>query len=148
MQAPLHFADLLPGQSWHSSGRTLTETDLTMFAMLSGDRHPIHVDAEYCKSTRFGQRLFHGTFGIAVAVAMSTELPLLMEPVVAATGIAQWKFRQPLLIGDTVHVSVEILSTRVSADGHSGVLERRLILVKQSGEVAQEGQSGLMVSLR
>lgn len=143
----LRFAELQPGQAWSSPGRTLTETDLAVFTMLTGDRHPVHADAEYCRDTRFGQRLFHGTFGIALAVAMATELPQLAEPVIAATGLERWRFREPLFIGDTVHVQVELLATRVADGGRAGLLERRLRLVKHNGAVAQEGVSGLMVSL-
>ncbi|MDH2240275.1 MaoC/PaaZ C-terminal domain-containing protein [Pigmentiphaga sp. GD03639] len=107
--ATMGFHDLRPGQTWRSTGRTLTETDLTLFAMLSGDRHPIHVDAEFAQATRYGQRLFHGTFGLTLTVAMATELPHLHEAVIAATGYTQWKFCQPLFIGDTVHVEAEIV---------------------------------------
>jgi acyl dehydratase len=142
------FASLQVGQRWRSHGRTLGESELALFTMLTGDRHPIHADAEYAKSTRFGQRLFHGTFGIAVAVAMATELPDLVEPVIAATGIDGWKFREPLFVGDTVHVEVELTATREADGGRIGVLERRLSLVKHTGAVAQEGLAGLMVSLR
>jgi acyl dehydratase len=147
VHAATRFAELAPGQTWRSAGRTLTETDLAIFAMLSGDRHPIHVDAAYAKKTPFGERLFHGTFGIAIAVAMATELPLLVEPVIAATGIEQWQFRAPLRIGDTVHVQVELLATRIVGDGRRGLLTRRLSLVRQDDEVAQQGTAGLMVSL-
>ncbi|GAA4355940.1 MaoC/PaaZ C-terminal domain-containing protein [Variovorax defluvii] len=147
MSAPLGWADLQVGQAWRSGGRTLTETELSLFAMLTGDRHPIHVDAEYSRSARFGQRLFHGTFGIAIAVAMATELPQLREPVVAATGVDGWRFLAPLFIGDTVHVEVELTGLGVPQGGKVGVLERRIRLVKQDGAVAQQGTSGLMVTL-
>ena len=147
MNTATRFAALQPGQTWQSPGRTLTETDLAVFTMLTGDRHPVHADAEYGKTTRFGQRLFHGTFGIAIAVAMATELPALAEPVIAATGIERWKFRAPLFIGDTVHVSVELVAARVADGGAVGVIERQISLVKHDGTVAQVGASGLMVSL-
>ena len=49
MSASLHFEDLAPGQVFVSTGRTVTETDLTMFSMLSGDWNPIHADAAFMR---------------------------------------------------------------------------------------------------
>ena len=55
--APAAFAALTIGQRFVSAGRTLTETDLSFSCMLSGDWHPIHADAEYCRATLGGERL-------------------------------------------------------------------------------------------
>jgi acyl dehydratase len=74
----LYFEDFEVGQSFESGGRTITETDLTFFSMLSGDWNPIHADSEFAKSTRYGQRLAHGTLGIAIATgdaARTRHLP-------------------------------------------------------------------------
>lgn len=141
----LHFSDLVAGQSWRSQGRTLGELELSMFTMLTGDRHPLHSDAVYAAASPFGHRIFHGTFGIALTVAMCTELPALHEPVVAATGISDWRFLHPLMPGDTVYAMAEIISTRVSSDGKRGLIERRLSLFNQHQQPVQQGMSGLMI---
>ena len=43
-----------------SCSKTITETDFVLFAGLSGDFNPIHIDHEYAKQTRFKQRIAHG----------------------------------------------------------------------------------------
>ena len=144
----MRFADLTAGQRFVSTGRTLTEAELAFFCMLTGDWHPIHADAEAAREMPMGRRLFHGTFGIAVTVALATRLPELVEPVIAATGLREWKFDSPLFIGDTVHAEVELLAATVTSNGRRGVVERRLSLVKHDGTIIQQGESGLMVALR
>ncbi len=63
----MYFEDFQPGQTFESTGRTITEADLTLFSMLSGDWNPIHADAEFAKGTRYGQRVVHGALGIAIS---------------------------------------------------------------------------------
>ena len=63
---PRYFEDFTVGEHFTSSGRTVTEADLTLFNMISGDWNPIHADAEFAAGTRFGQRIVHGAFGVAL----------------------------------------------------------------------------------
>lgn len=54
MNNSLDFEDLKAGEVCESIGRTITETDMTMFSMLSGDWNPIHCDQEFASKSRFG----------------------------------------------------------------------------------------------
>ena len=141
------FETLKPGQTFSSGARTLTETDLVMFCMMMGDWHAIHADEVYAKDTRIGRRMFHGTFGISLAVAQSADLLPLSNRIVAALGFKEWSFKAPLFIGDTVHTDVVISGTRVASDGRRGVISRTIRLVKQDGTLAQEGLAELLVEL-
>lgn len=143
----MHFHALAVGQQWRSEARTLGATELDLFTMLTGDRHPLHADAHFAAQSRFGGRIFQGTYGIALAVAMCTQLPNLHEPIVAATGIRDWTFRLPLMPGDTVHATAEVLEARPTRDATRGLLLRRLALVRQDGSELQSGVSGLLVEL-
>jgi acyl dehydratase len=141
------FESLKAGQTFSSSARTLTETDLVMFCMMMGDWHSIHADEEYAKETRIGRRMFLGTFGISLAIAQSADLLPLSNRIVAALGLKDWSFKAPLFIGDTVHTELVIAGTRVTSDGRRGVLSRTLRLVKHDATVAQEGLAELLVEL-
>jgi acyl dehydratase len=141
------YADLQIGDTFRGPGRTLTETDLVTFCMITGDWHAIHADAEFARGTRIGQRMFHGTFGIALAVAMSANVLTLRNPVIAALGIREWSFKAPLFIGDTVHLELEITDKKVTSDGRRAVLGRKLRLCKHDGSTAQEGLADLMIAL-
>jgi len=141
------FETLKPGQTFTSSARTLTETDLVMFCMMFGDWHAIHADEVYAKETRVGRRMFHGTFGISLAIAQSADLLPLTNRIVAALGFKEWSFKAPLFIGDTVHTDLVIAGTRLASDGRRGVISRTIRLVKHDVTVAQEGMSDLLVEL-
>ncbi len=143
----LSLDQLETGRVFRSAARTLTETDLVMVSMISGDWHSIHSDAEYSRSTRVGQRMFHGTFGIMLSISMSADLLPLANPVIAALGVREWAFKAPLFIGDTVHAELCVESKRPTSDGRRAVLERRLSLVKHDDTVAQTGYADLMVGL-
>lgn len=143
----LSFEDLKPGQTFSSRARTLTETDLVMFCMMMGDWHAIHADEIYAKETRVGQRMFHGTFGISLAIAQSADLLPLINRIVAALGLKEWSFKAPLFIGDTVHTELVIVGTRIVSDGRRGVVSRTIRLVKHDATVAQEGLADLLVEL-
>ncbi|NRA20998.1 MAG: MaoC family dehydratase [Oceanospirillaceae bacterium] len=85
--------------------KTITATDVAMFASLSGDNNPIHLDEEYAKSTSFGARIVHGMFSAALISAVAgTKLP-------GPGGIylsQNLKFRKPIFIDDTVVASLTI----------------------------------------
>lgn len=107
--------------------------------MTSGDWHPIHADKVYAASTSLGQRVFHGTYGVHVAVGMAVGFPNLGNDVIGALGLAEWMYEHPLYVGDTVHVEVEITALRRTSDGARGVLERRIRLINQHGQAVQQG---------
>jgi acyl dehydratase len=135
------------GRVYRSSARTLTETDLVMFSMITGDWHPIHSDAEYSRSTRIGQRIFHGSFGISLAISMSADLLLLANPVIAALGLREWVFKSPLFVGDTIQAELSVENVKMTSAGKHAVIERRISLVKHGGTVTQTGLADLMVGI-
>ena len=59
----MFFHELAIGSEFTGSGRTLTEADLSIACMVSGDWHPIHADETYAKAKGLRGRLFHGAFG-------------------------------------------------------------------------------------
>jgi acyl dehydratase len=118
-----------------------------MFCMMFGDWHAIHADEVYAKETRIGRRMFHGTFGISLAIAQSADLLPLTNRIVAALGFKEWSLKAPLFIGDTVHTDLVIAGTRLASDGRRGVISRTIRLVKHDATVAQEGMSDLLVEL-
>jgi acyl dehydratase len=102
---PLYFEDVVEGQEYVSAPRKVTENDLLSFTDISGDRHPIHRDAEYARSTVFGQRILQGPFGIAVAMGMFGEFTELMDAAIALTDIREWRFLAPVFVGDAAHAN-------------------------------------------
>jgi len=144
----LYFEDFEVGQSFESGGRTITETDLTFFSMLSGDWNPIHADAEFAKTTRYGQRVVHGTLGIAIATGMLHEMGIFHESAVAMMSLNQWKFVAPILVGDTLHLRLEITELDPGKSERVGRLGRRFVMLNQRDEIVQDGLSDLLIKKR
>ena len=143
-----YLEDFQPGQVFTSTGRTITEADLTFFSMLSGDWNPIHADAEFARKTRYGQRVVHGTLGIAICTGMLQQLGIFEESAIAMLNLREWKFLAPLLVGDTVHLELEITGVEPGKSGRSGKVGRRFRLLNQAGVIAQEGDSDVLVLTR
>jgi len=141
------FDELVVGSEFIGSGRTLTEADLSIACMVSGDWHPIHSDEGYAKGRGLPGRLFQGSFGIFIATGMATRLPHFSDEIVGATGIREWVYRAPLFVGDTVHVRSVILNKRMTSDGRRAVIERTLSLINQNSAVVQAGIAGTMIRL-
>jgi len=73
MTRALHFEDFEVGTETVTDSRTVTEADVFAFAGLSGDYNPLHVDAEFAKSTPFGERIAHGLLGLAIASGLTAR---------------------------------------------------------------------------
>jgi acyl dehydratase len=144
----LYYEDFATGQSFTSSARTITEADLTLFAMLSGDWNPVHVDEEFAKATPYGKRLVHGLYGPAIMTGFLQQLGIFDGSAIAMLNVSQLNFIKPLFVGDTVHLQLTILGTRLTKDGNRGVIGRRFELVKHGGEVAQDMLSDVLVRRR
>ncbi|MBS1881030.1 MAG: MaoC family dehydratase [Actinobacteria bacterium] len=87
------------------SRKTVSETDVYLFAGISGDFNPVHVDAEYARTTPFGARVAHGPLTLSLCAGLlGTELPGLGT--VALSN--QIEYLAPVLIGDTITVRVEV----------------------------------------
>jgi len=88
-----------------SFSKTITEADITTFAGLIGDFNPIHVDAEYARRSRFGQRVAHGMFtGGLISAVLGNKLPGLGSIYLSQ----QIEFLAPVFIGDTITAIVEV----------------------------------------
>jgi acyl dehydratase len=148
MSISYYFEDFAVGQSFESTGRTITETDLTMFSMLSGDWNPIHADAEFAKSTRFGQRVVHGALGIALATGMMHQLGIFERTAVAMMSLQNWKFVGPILVGQTLRLRLSILEKEEGNSPRVGRVNRALQLVDQGGTVIQDGISDVLMLKR
>lgn len=108
------FEDCRVGDRALSPGRTLTETDIVLFAAFTGDWLPIHTDAEYAKKTPFGERIAHGLLVLTVGSALLLRLGdtvLFPNATIALYEVEKVRFVAPVKIGDTIHTESEIVRT-------------------------------------
>ena len=98
------FEELSVGMS-HETVHTITEEDIDLFARVSGDYNPIHMDEDYAKKTAFGQRIAHGALTASyISGILGNNLP---GPGAIFTHL-EMRFRRPVYIGDTVTARAEI----------------------------------------
>ena len=126
------FAEISVGDRFTTGGRTVDEQDILAFAALSGDRHPQHTDRDWAVQSRFGEQIAHGLLVLSFAVGL---LPLDPERVVALRRVGDAVLKQPVKIGETVHVDGEIVRTR-EVDAEQGLVEACLRIVNDSGRLA------------
>ncbi len=126
------FAELGVGDRFTTAARPVREADILDFAALTGDSHPQHVDADWAAESRFGEQIAHGLLVLSFAVGL---LPLDPERVVALRRVGDAVFKQPVKIGDALHVEVEITRTQ-ELDAEHGLVETRLRIVNQHGRLA------------
>ncbi|WP_084418178.1 MaoC family dehydratase [Henriciella litoralis] len=133
------FEELSVGMA-HETHHTITEEDIVLFAKVSGDYNPIHMDEEYAKETAFGQRIAHGALTASyISGILGNNLP---GPGAIFTHL-EMRFRRPVLIGDTVTARAEIIE--LIERGNRATLK---IVCSVDGKPVVSGEAKVMVPPR
>ena len=146
MQKPQYFEEYETGARRESHARTITETDIVVHAGHTGDFFPHHMDAEFCRTQPFGERIAHGTMTFAIGVGLTASA---LNPHAFTYGYERLRFPKPVKIGDTVHTVVEI--AKIEEDpkrpSHGRVTEATTVL-NQRGETVLYCEHILLVEKR
>jgi 3-hydroxybutyryl-CoA dehydratase len=121
------FDALSVGDAFVTHGRTVTEADVVAFAALTGDRHPLHVDAEWAAVSPFGARIAHGLLVLSYGAGL---LPFDPQRVIALRTVREAVFKRPVRIGDTIRLEAEVAGKRV-VDRERGLVESRWRVLDQ-----------------
>lgn len=142
------YTDLYVGMAFRSPGRTISEADLMGFSGLTGDFSELHTSDVYAKASQFGRRVAHGMLGLAYAHGlMWARTGELRETAIAFLGISEWKFLEPIFIGDTIFVNYEIAELRESKSRPTQAIATfDVAIVDQDNRVVQRGRKALLVS--
>src|SRR5215216_7951669 len=113
--------------------KTIGESDIYLFAGITGDFGPNHVNAEYMRATRYGRIIAHGALLVGLMSTCSTRvLDHATSPRPAVSyGYDRIRFVKPVRVGDTVTVTYEI----VAADGSRSTTTAAVTATNQHGEV-------------
>lgn len=114
--------------------KTITDAEIALFAAVSGDHYPLHVDEEYAKTTRFGRRAAHGMLSASL---LSTVQGMILQRPGGIYVEQTLHFRRPVFVGDTLTATSEVTEL---------IPERRRFrckttVVNQRGEVVVDGQA-------
>jgi len=130
--------DYAVGEKFISPARTITETDIVIFAGLTGDWHHLHTDVQYAAKTPFKERIAHGMLTLSLGMALPFRLgpysSFLPRSFIAFYGMDSVRFTGPTKIGDTIHCEVEV--TDITDKGlERGVLTTQKKILNQRGEL-------------
>jgi len=142
-----YFEDFFVGQKMVTEKRTLTESDIMEFARLTGDDNRIHTDAEFSKTTPFGQQIAHGLLGMSIALGLTWQTGLMDGTILAFREVKEWKFVKPVFIGDTIYTELETKETKALPRIGGGSVLVSAEVKNQNDEVCHRGTwSVLMMS--
>ncbi|MGH2393785.1 MAG: MaoC/PaaZ C-terminal domain-containing protein [Candidatus Limnocylindria bacterium] len=141
-----YFDEIQVGEEYESPGRTVTETDIVLFAGLSGDYNILHTDAEFMKQSIFGERIAHGLLGLAIQGGLFTRATTAYATL-SVVGL-RWRFKGPIKIGDTIRLRARVVAKKETAEASRGLITLERQVLNQRGDVVQEGETDMMVERR
>jgi len=115
-------------------GKTVSETDIYLYAGITGDFNPAHVNEEYAKKTFFKTRIAHGMIAAGfISAVIGTKLPGTGSIYAKQT----LKFLAPVQIGDTITACAEVVEI---------IAEKKLVKLKttcinQEGTLVLDGEA-------
>lgn len=135
------FGELSLGQTGVSSGRTMTETDVVNFCMLTGNWLELHSNIEHAKEAIYGQRLVQGSLVFSIVNAM---IPFDSTVLAAFYGCDKLRFLRPTFINDTLWARVEITDLKDHDEKH-GIVTSKLEGINQRDETVMRCAFSLLI---
>jgi acyl dehydratase len=144
--AGLTFDEFEVGQVFtHQPSRTVTEADNLLFSALTMNPQPLHLDAEFSKTSHFGQRLVNSIFTLGLVVGLSVGETTL-GTTVGNLGFEKVEFPKPVFIGDTITAQTEVIEKRESKSRPEwGIVIFEHRGVNQRGEIVATCRRGAMM---
>jgi acyl dehydratase len=143
------FEELVVGERFATENRIVGERDILMFAALTGDHHPAHVDPGWAASGPFGEQIAHGMLVMSLAVGM---VPFDPSRVIALRKVSDVVFKRPVRLGEMIRVEGTLEEVRevgeeagitlwswavVGPDGRAACRARLEVLWKRSDPDAE-----------
>ena len=121
--------------------KTVSESDTYLFAGITGDFHPIHVNEEFCKATQFGRRLVHGALSLGFLAAAATKLAERIGSPESMLDRYDVRFRRPVFFGDTITATLQV----IEKNPDTGHLMLEATITNQAGETVTRGSVSMRV---
>lgn len=143
----LSWDELSVGQEFQTPSRTITESDVGLFAGLTGDHAEHHTSRVVAAAAGHDVPLAHGLLVLSCAHGLLLGDGLLRGSVQAFLGLREWSMTAPVHVGDTIHVLASIQELRVSrSNSERGIAVMRLEVRNQDDVVVQAGSKSFYLS--
>ena len=140
------FEDFRLGERFVLSSRTMTEAVFLAFQAASGDNHPVHYDAEFCKTRGMPGMLAHGLQSLIQTAPGAGMFPYLVEDSLVGFIEQSSRFLKPVFAGDTVYPALEI--DELTGNRTTGVLGFKTSVHNQRRELVLEGRQRFLLRRR
>ena len=145
MRTYRYLSEFTVGEKFTTLSRTVTETDVVLFAGITGDMNPIHTDRSYADNLPFHSRIAHGLLGAGIATGLWGRMGLVDGSAIAALS-TEWKFVGAIKLGDTIHCEIEVLEAKRSkSKPDRGILNIGYTILNHDGQVCQTGSMATML---
>jgi acyl dehydratase len=141
-----YFEELEIGMEFeHQPGRTVTETDNLLFSTMTLNPQPLHLDAEFARSTEHGQILVNSIFTLGLVVGLSVGETTL-GTTLGNLGFDKTTFPNPVFIGDTIYARSVVADKRESrSKPDRGIVTFEHLGLNQRGEIVCSCTRGAMM---
>lgn len=141
---PLWLGDIRPGMRLPLPGFKCTAELVAGYADLLDARHPIHVDPEFAKTTRYGRLIAHGPLVIAKVLAelnsvFGAALQVMLD-------VGEWRFYGPVFVDAQVDVECFVLDVAAAKGSSAGAVKLEIRVLAADGSLAQRGTAGVLIS--
>ena len=143
-----YWDDFKVGETFETAARTVEAGDVSLFAGLSGDFNPLHLNEEFAKTTPFGGRVAHGILTLAISNGHQNQLGIFEGTTLALLGIDCIRFTGPVRLGDTVHTAMTIKETKPSSKPDRGVVTYEVAVKNQKGETVMHCEQSVLMMRR
>lgn len=144
MSGGLTFEQFNIGDVYASQARTMTESAVDQFAGLSGDFNPLHTDAEFAKTTPFGERIAHGMLVMSMATGMANWTGVF-EGTTIALAEQLIRYKGAVRFGDTIHLQLTVIEKKETSKPDRGVVKFDAAVINQHGDTVIDGQWTLLM---
>ncbi|MBV9861904.1 MAG: MaoC family dehydratase [Alphaproteobacteria bacterium] len=122
--AGLYFEEFAEGQVFeHATTRTVTEMDNVLFTTLTMNPQPLHLDAEFARTTEFGRPLVNSIFTLGLVIGLTVG-DTTLGTTIANLGMSDVRFPKPVFHGDTVRARTTVIGKRMSRSRQdAGIVE-------------------------
>ena len=144
----LFFDDFEIGMELESPARTITATDITKFADLTGDFNELHINAEYVRDTPFGEVIAHGPMVYAIAAGLAFASGVNSGTLLALLQVDKWRVLAPTKHGDTVRLVQKVIEKKITSNPDRGIIKFDRRVLNQRDTVVIEMEATMMYRCR
>src|ERR1700745_1090974 len=134
------------GEVIETVGRTVESGDVSLFAGLSGDFNPVHLNELHAKKSKFGTRIAHGLLTLAITSGQMNGTGLFEGTTIGFLGMDKVRFSNPVRFGDTVLTTATITEVRESSKPGRGVVAMTITCKNQRGETVLTYDQALLMA--